>query len=1038
MNIFSFSVRRPVTVTVIVLALVIISLIFTPKLNIESFPKIDIPVITVTTIYKGAGPEEIEEQVTIPVEEAVGSVGNITRIDSISSEGMSMVMVEFEYGTNMDAAAADIREKLDKIKNRLPEDAENPIISKVDVADRPIIQLTLTDEKGNLRRLHSFAKNEIKKDLEKIAGVSSVEILGGEERAIEVKLDRSRLEAYSIPPNMVVSAIARENVDIPAGHITSKDLEFNVRSVGQFKSVRDFENIMIAHRGREPIYLKDVATVIDGKKEVRTITKSNGFPCVTISIKKNTDANTVKVADAVRKSLDDIRRKMPASFHLEMAYDGSTFVKSAINDLKENAIQGGMLAIIMVLIFLGSIKSTAVIGLSIPISIAVAFLLMYFNGMTINMITLVGFILAVGSIVDASIVVLENIFRHIEMGKDPFKASVDGASEVGGAVMGAVLTNVIVFIPMFLVKGFAGQIFSELAKAYIFALLCSLAVAVTVVPMLCSRFLAGEVERQQHPKGISGWYLKWWNKVFGVIRGTYYRMLKWSLEHRPVVIMVAIGIFVLTAALSTMLKTELAGKWDRGDFIIQIETPVGSSLSRTAKVVNKVEDYILQNIPERKNVISIVGKLPTVRRGASMAGQKSPYLGGFTVVLKDAAVRKKLGERNMYDVMDDITNRFKDYPGASIRVMESFSISGRKPIEILIKGNNFDTLTKIANNLKEKLKSVKGLKNLEISYRPGVPEYKIKVDRRKAAEVGLNAGVVYQTLRILMAEDRVSTYREEGNEYDIFVQLRKSDRDSIKKISTLKFVTPSGKQVALEEIAKVIPAYGPANITRRDRIRYVSVQANIISGYALSEVLNEIKPILNNLKLPHGYTWEIGGEEKERRKIFNQMFEVLFLAVILIYVFLAVQFESFIHPFTIMMSVPLELAGIFGALIITHQTMTMFALLGVIMLVGVVVSAAIVLIDYIIQRKEKGLSTYEAILEAAPLRLRPVLMTAGTTMIAMIPLALGLKAGSEMFQPLAIGSIGGLFTSTFLTLIIVPVVYSLFEDLQKKFSKKNS
>lgn len=1034
MNIFAFSVKRPITVTVIVLALVVISFIFVPRMNIESFPKIDIPVIAVTTAYIGAGPEEIEEQVTIPIEEAVGSVGNIDRIESTSRDNLSIVVVEFKYGTDMAAAAADIRENIDKIRNNLPEEVESPVIIQADPADCPIVQLTLSDKNGNMRRLRSIAYNDIREEIEKIAGIASVTVSGGQERAIVVKVDRDKLESYSLAPNMIVSAIARENADVPTGRITSDKLEYSVRTMGKLSSVDDFKNIMVANVQGTPVFLKDVAQVVDGYKEVRTKVRYNGEPCVSLEIKKNTDANTVKVANAVKEAVERIRPNLPSGFTLDVAYDSSKFVKTAINNLRENAIQGGILAILMVLIFLGSLKSTLVIGLSIPISIAVAFMLMYFNGMTLNMITLVAFILAIGNIVDASIVVLENIFRHLEMEKTPFEAAVDGAREVGGAVTGAAMTSMIVFVPMFLLSGLVGQVFTPLAKTYIFAIGCSLIIALTVVPMLASKLLAGEAENNKK-RGLFYFYNRFRENALEKLKSNYLSILKWSINHRPIIIIITLIIFALSLWLSTFLKKELQGKWDRGDFLIQVETPVGSSLSRTTKVVNDVEKYILENVPEYENVITNIGKSPSIRHGARGGGEEAPRMGGFTVVLKNADLRKKEGMRNMYDVQDQIVNEFADYPGAKVRVAEIFNISGRSPIEILIKGNDLEKLARLAENLKEKLKNVEGLKNLDTNYRPGSPEYRIRVDRKKAAEVGLGSSSVYNTLRILMAEDEVSTFRDEGNEYDIFVQLPEDQRDSMEELKNLRLLTPSGRQVALKEIATVEPAFGPSSISRRDRARYVSVQADI-SGRVLSEVLEDINPILEDLKLPSGYSWTLAGEEQKRQEIFSQMFEVLFLAIILVYVFLAVQFESFIHPFTIMLSVPLELAGIFGALLLFNLTLTMFALLGVIMLVGIVVSAAIVLIDFIILRKNSGLSTTEAVLESAPLRLRPILMTVSTTVVAMVPLALGLKASAQMFQPLAVGAIGGLVTSSILTLLVIPVVYTLMEDLREKIYHK--
>ncbi len=1038
MNIFGFSVKRPVTVTVILLAVIVIGLIFGSRINIEDFPRIEIPVVTVQTIYQGAGPEEIEEQITIPVEEAVGSVSNIDEIESISQENLSVVIVRFNYGTDMNAAAADIREKMDRITTVLPSAAESPVISKADVGDTPIVRLTLTGPEGNLRRLRSVANNDVKKEIEKIGGISSVTVSGGQERALVVKVDRDRMEARNISVNQIVNSIAKENQNIPSGRITTDLLEFSVRAMGELEDVKDFNSLMVGQANGTPIYLEDVAEVYDDIKEVRTKTRINGSSCVTIEVRKNTDANTVNVARDVKTAVAGVQKTLPEGFNLTVSYDSSRFILEAISNLQSTALQGALLAVLMVLLFLGSARSTLVIALSIPSSVIATFLLMYFNNFTVNMMTLVGFILAVGNIVDASIVVLENIFRHIEMGKDTIEAAVDGSREVGGAVMGAALTTAIVFVPVMLIEGLPGQIFTPLAKTFIFAILTSLAMAIFMVPMLASRFLRGELERKNDPKKLIGKFNNWFSGVFEKITGIYKVILNWSLRHRFLVILFSLIFLGVSLYSARFLRLELQGRWDRGDFMVSIETPVGSSISRTELVTLEVEEFILKNTPEYDSIITDIGQGPSgARRGARGATGAVPRMGGISVALKPADIRQQQGQRDMYQVQDMITEQFRNYAGANIQVESTFNISGKKPLEILVRGNDQDILAQIATRLMEKLQNVRGLRNLDLSYRPGAPEFRIIIDRKKAGELGFGSQEVAGTLRALLSEDEVSKFRDEGNEYDIFVQLPESQRDSTEKIKNLKLITPSGKQVPLSEVAEVVPSFGPSSITRRDRARYVSVQADTTGDVALSEMLAEVMPILEQEQLPSGYDLTIAGEEQQRGEIFDEMFQALFLAIILVYVFLAVQFESFLHPFTIMLSVPLELGGLFGALFITNTTMTMFTLLGVIMLVGIVVSAAIVLIDYIIQRKESGMDTMDAIREAAPLRVRPIMMTIGTTILAMIPLALGLKAGTELYQPMAIGAIGGLLTSSVLTLLVIPVVYSLLEELKEKKSKKN-
>lgn len=1041
MNIFSFSVRRPVSVSVIIMVIIVLSIMFSMKLNVEAFPRIDIPVIAISTIYTGAGPEEVEEQVTIPIEEAVGSIGNIDEIESSSSEGVSMVMIHFNYGTNMESAAADIREKLDQVKRNLPTEAEDPVITKADPSDIPIVRLAVTSETGNMKRLRSLADNEIRKKLEVVAGLASVKITGGEERAIVVNLDRNKMEAFSISVDAVTNAIALENANVPSGRITTSNLEFGIRSMGELNEIADFENIKVGMSNGKPLFLRDVAVIEDKHKEVRTFARFNGQPAVTLEVRKNTDANTVVVAEEIKKIAEKVNEEMPPGYHLSVAYDQSSFVRKTISNLQETGLQGAILAIIIILIFLGSLKSTFVIAFSIPFSVMATLLLMFISGLTVNMMTLVGFILAVGNIVDASIVVLENIYRHLEEGQDPISAAIDGSQEVGGAVMGASATTIIVFVPIFFMQGLSGEVLRPLAMTFCFAIFSAFVSAISIVPMMCSRILHSEIhsetDKSKNNNGIFSKFRSLWDKFFDGVLSIYLGMLKWSLGHRFLVGVFSILIFFASLYMAQFLRVSLQGKWDRGDFNVQIETPVGSALDRTTKVVDEAEKFVLNKYSDiLDSVVTDVGQDPSGGMGASLYSSGSPRLGGLTVSLIPAEERAM----SMYDVQDEISAQFDNYPGANIKVIEMFSMSGKKALEILIIGEDTERLAAIAGSIKDKLEAMPdlGLRNLDLNYRPGAPEYKIQIDRLKAADLGMGSADFSRAIRSLFTEDKVSTFREGGNEYDIFVQLPPDQRDSVEKIKTLRFITPAGRQVSLGEIANVEYTSGPTTISRRDRSRYVSVQADLATGASLKQVVDQVLEIVRQERFPTGYNWILAGEEISRQEIFGEMFQVLLLAVIFVYVFLAVQFESFIHPFTIMMAIPLELVGVLSALLITGSEMTMFALLGIIMLAGIVVSNSIVLLDYIISRKRAGMETKQAVIEAAPLRLRPISMTASTTIIAMIPLALGLKSGSEMYQPLAIGAIGGLITSTVLTLIVIPIIYTIFEDILEKISKKTS
>jgi len=1061
MNFFEFPVRRPVTVTVVVLGIAIIGLLFGSRINLEAFPRIDVPVASITTIYPGAGPTEVEEQVTKIIEDSVGGISNIKDLVSYSTEGFSLVVIEFEYGTNMDLAMSDIREKLDAVKNKLPLNTRPPSAVKLDVADTAIVRICITGT-GDLQTLRTLADDEVKKKLEQVPGVATVSVFGGKEREILVAVDRGRLDAYGLGVNQVADAIVRENLDIPAGRITSSNLEFGIRFRGQFRTLRDVENISVGQAGGQPVFLRDVARVLDTNKQVRTRTRFNGVDAVSLEVKKNTDANTVVVADRIREILPEINNMLPAGAEAHMAYDGSTFVKVAVDNLKDTAIEGALLAVAVIYLFLGSINSTLVIALSIPISIITTFLLMYFAGLTINMITLTGLILGIGRIVDDSIVVLENVFRHREMGKNPFQAAVDGTREVGLAVLAATLTTISVFMPLFLIAGLMGQIFRPLALTFAFALLTSLAVAVTVIPMLASRLLAKETGTSHGTQsGILGRILGGWERAYEAVKEVYRHGLQWALRHRPLVVSIGVVTLIISLVLGGFLKQEFAGKWDRGDVLISIETPIGSSMERTDQSVREVEAIMAEYVPEAEFSIADAGRPPSGTVTVISTSTDVPYQGGMTITMVERGnIWQKYGmkypflaktpglslifgtraprrTRTTTEVEEVLRERLKLLAGAKVRVKDAFSMGGRQPVEIYIEGDDSDVLITIAEQLMEQVKGVKGLVNLDLNWRRGNPEYHVEVDRDKAARAGLSYAAVAYALRTLMVEEETSTYREGGKEFDLVVQLPENQRRSLDDLLALKLATPGGGQVPVGELVKVELKSGPSQISRYQRTRYIAIQAQI-AGRSLSEIMKELMPILEKFSWPEGYSFEVKGEEQQRQEGFGQLSQVLYLALILIYVLLAVQFESFIHPLTIMLAIPLELSGVFLALLLTGSSMSIFALLGIIMLTGIVVSNSILLVNYIVVLRHQGVDRNQAVLQAGPVRLRPILMTSLATIMAMGPLALGLRTGAEMFAPLAVGVMGGLLTSTFLTLFIVPVVYTLFDDLGRKLSREKN
>lgn len=1032
MNLFKFAVTRPVAVSVIMLGIVAIGLLYAPMINIESFPQIEIPVASVVTMYPGAGPLEIEQQVTKPIEEQVGSISGIKQISSSSIENMSIVMVEFNYGTNMDIAMANVREKLDIVKSKLPDDAKTPTASALDPAASPILILAFFGNQDS-KKLRSIADNDIKPLFEQIAGVGSVTVSGGKERMIQVAVDKDKMQAYKMSPLEIVSALKRENINLPAGKIIGDYQQFNLRAMGEFSSLKDIENVPVAIRNGVPVYVRNIGQAIDSNKEITTISrfventdKKAGLKsseCITMDIRRNQDANIVKVAALVKKQIEEINKNLPKGTGIYIAYDSSESIVEAIENLTETAKEGAILAILVLFLFLGSLRSTFVIALSIPISIIGTFLIMYFTNVTINMITLIALILGIGRIVDDSIVVLENIFRYMEEGYGPIEAAIEGTKEVGLAVTASTLTTICVFFPLFLIKGIAGQIFTPLSKTFAYALLMSLFVAVTAIPMLSSILLKDESHRKE-AKNFIDRFLAGFNKIFENLSSYYGKALKWSLSNRKKVILIAVSTFAASILMLPFVPFTLTEQWDRGDFVVNVETPQGSSLERTDDLVKRTEKHIVANIPELKALISSSGKASGQSHSGTASSSQS-HIGGMTVKVVPKNERKK----SIYKIMETLEAQVAKIAGGKITVRDEFSITGKKALAINIKGPEIDTLTKTANELLDKMKKVKELKNVDLNWRAGNPEYQFIIDREKAASLGLGYGNTATVIRQLVAQDKISVYREGGNEYDIVVQLPKEKRSRLKDIMKMTILASSGQEVPLGSIVTVKQTTGPSQIPRLDRVRYISVEADLAGDKTLSQAMENIMPVLKAYKWPAGYSWEIGGEEKERKEIFGQMFTVLGLAILFVYIILAVQFESFIHPLTIMIAIPLELFGVFAVFLITRSPLSMFGLLGIIMLTGIVVSNSILLVNYIIILRHKGIPRDEAILQAGPVRLRPILMTAAATVFAMIPLAMGLRSGAELFSSLAKGVIGGLITSTFLTLLVIPVVYSLLDEI---------
>lgn len=1026
---FEFAVRRPVSVTVIMLAFVVLGLYFGSKLSLELFPSMDIPIVTVVTVYSGAGPEEVEEQVSKKIEDQVGTVANLKELSSTSQDNISIVVAEFHYGTNMIEAVADVRDKVEMAKMNLPEDINQPIVSKVDPDSMAVMKIAF---KGttDLRTMRTIADDDIKKELEKVPGVASVTVSGGFEREISVLVDPGKLQQLGISPRGVVSAIELENLNVPAGNILGKLQQFQVRTVGQFQSVDDLKGIYIGESQGRRIYLKDIADVRDTNKEQSSVSRLDGVQTVMIQVRKNSDANIVAVCDGVRAETERINRSLPEGSELVIVDDNSDMIKSSVHAMEETAVEAMLLAILVIFLFLASGRSTIIVALSIPISIFSTFVVMHFCDLSLNLITLSAFTLAIGRVIDDSIVVLENIFRYIENGADPFTAAIDGTKEVGLAVLASTCTTIAVFLPILLISGIVGQIFKPLAITFMTALLVSLIVAVLLIPMMSARML----KPVDHHKPKSTYrkivysLTDLWNKGFEKLEKFYEVCLGWAIRHKFAVLFMALGLFLGSLFVFGLVPTSFSPDMDRKYVIVDLNTSVGSSLQKTDALVKRVEDLLWSDYKQySEHYISEAGTAPGTYSMGS--GSEQAEIGGVSLYLTKASTRNK----SAMDIRDEIRTKLAHIPEINFKTTLGNMGPSTADVELVIKGDSLEELNLLAEKYKRLLpENIPGMSEVDLSWKTGKPEYRITVDRVKAGENGLNMyqiGSAVSTFVMGTQVKDINKYKEGGKDYDITVQLDRPSRDTIEKIKETPIYVDKDKSIPLWQVADVESDVAPSKITRKDRSRTISVQAGA-AGRPASEIVKDVVAFMEKNPLPSGYQWEIGGEEEDRTEAFGDLFASLILAVFLVYIILAIQFESFIHPVTIMMAIPMELIGVSFTLLLTGEPVSMVVMLALILLTGIVVSNSILLVNYIlVLRHEHGMSRTDAILKAGPTRLRPILMTAMATCIAMVPLALAMREGGEFFAPLGKVVIGGLLSSTVFTLLVIPCFYVLMDDL---------
>ncbi len=1030
MKIPEFSVNHKVTTTMLTMIVVVLGFIAYMNLGLDLFPDIEYPTVSVITVYRGAASEDIENTITKPLEEFINSVSRVKKVDSISIEGSSVIMVEFEWGTNLDFAAQDIRDQIGLYRNYLPEEATDPLVLKFSMSQFPIIFYGITANMPAYE-LKQLIEDEVAGRLERIDGVASAQVFSMDIREIVVDVDKSALEALNLSLDQILLALNMENLNLPAGHIVERHSDFSLRTVGEFKSLDDIcQTIVGVTSTGQPIYLTDVAEVKDTLKETRFRSRIQGQKGVFLLINKRSGANSVVTTDAVKKELAKIRKTLPPDIEFFTAMDQSDIIKRVIRRTGSNALVGGILAVFFIFIFLRNWRPTVAISLAIPLSIIATFIAFYLAGYTINLLTLGGLALGVGMLVDNAIVVIENIYRHLEEGEDREKAAKVGASEVGMAITASTLTTIAVFFPMVFAHGIVGKLTRGLALAIAFSLFASLFIALTVVPMVASvlfkknrrKKLAGKNRQKREFEGAKNFYRK---------------VLFKALRRRWLVLGTAFSLLVVSLAVVPFLGTEFMPDMDRDMIVLKVKTPVGTSLDETDRVVAMVEELLSQE-PE----VSIV----TAQDGSQAEENPADMVGGTSTsgthegLIWVGLVPKKERKHTDAQILERIRRKLpklKNVKFEAVDIAQAMISGAQAPVEIKIFGKDIEKLKQIANNVVNRIRNVEGLRDLTHTLAEGKPEYHIRVNRQEASRYGLTVSQVANTIQTASLGKVATRYREGDEEIDIRVRFKKADRDSLDDIKNIPLLTPLKNVIPLNQVAEISPGVGPIRITRENQSRVVTVTANI-AGRDLGSVIRDVKKRLSPIErsLPAGYFVEFGGEYEQMQEAFLIIAGAFALAVLLVYMIMASQFESFVHPFVIMFTIPLAIIGVILALLITGKTINLPVLVGFVMLGGIAVNNGIVMVDYINQLKRRGIEKIEAILQGCAVRLRPVLITAFTTILGMTPMALSTSSGAEMRAPMAITVIGGLVTTTFLTLFIVPIIYSIVDRVKVKNSKK--
>ncbi len=1030
------SIANPVMAVMVMLAFVVLGLFSYQRLKVDQFPDIDFPTVVVQTDYPGAAPEVVESEVTKKIEESVNTIAGINQLYSRSYEGSSVVIVQFNLDMDGRRAADDVREKLALIKPTLRDEVKDSRVSRFDPASVPIFSLAVTspDNSVGVQALTTFADQVVKKRLENTRGVGSVALVGGVKREINVYLKPAAMEAFGVGVDAVMAAVRTENQDLPAGSLRSAEAERTVQIAGRVQRPEDLNQVIVARRGGQAVRLQQVAQVVDGPEELETLALYNGRRMLALEVKKSQGENTIEVVDGLLQAVAQLQPRLPPGMALEVVRDGSRPIRVSVANVKRTLFEGALLTVAIVFLFLNSWRSTVITGLTLPIALIGTFLFMHLFGFSINMITLMAMSLCVGLLIDDAIVVRENIVRHVQMGKPPYQASLEGTQEIGLAVLATTLSIVAVFLPIGFMGGIIGKFFHEFGITIVAAVLISMFVSFTLDPMLSSVWHDPAIEREGKPFEPKGLYdntlgrvTHWVDRASHRLGDGYVATLGWSLRHKGITVLIAVATLVGAVLLVPRLGTEFVPKADFSETSIQFYTPVGSSLATTEARAKQV-DAILREMPEVRYTLT------TINTG-NAAGRNHASV---FVRLVDRQDRS----RSVDQLSLPLRERLQQVAGITITHVGLLdAIGGNKPISLSIQGSDIAELQRLTTTLMAKMAAVPGLVDLDTSMKPPKPTVVVDVKRDAASDLGLSVGSITSTLRALVAGQTVGDWRAANDQtYDVKVRLAPEARDNPDDLARLGLVLGANadgsmRSVRLGQVAEVKNGLGPTQINRRDLNRESELSANT-SGRALGEVSADLRRILDTTPLPPGYSYRFGGSTKDMQDSFGYAISALVMGVVFIYMILASQFRSFLQPLALMSSLPLTLIGVVGALLLWRSTLNMFSVIGVIMLMGLVTKNAILLVDFAIRARDDGMERNAALLMAAKVRLRPILMTTLAMIFGMLPLALALTEGSEQRAPMGQAVIGGVITSSLLTLVVVPVIYCWLDDLGAWFTRK--